>query len=1416
MPKYVENNTNNFSFTKKLYDYMGNEEWKTGYNELARGDVPLLPNGAIDLANCNGYGALWTFLSASFENIGNDIYAKIYNYVENIRDVETCNIHALTNLSKELGIDNISIQDIKYPIEIENLVNIFSISKSYVLLSSYILNDVSLDNIYASDGTIITTGLFSGYDTTSNYWSDSQLSNIETLSSEYTHITLSGYIDYMEAQFSACILEYITKDGIINDIKATGDTTNYLDVDPDTDDIEAKKVEYAVDKNFHVKLEANRIEEGLTHINDYKPNQQLLIDIEFENRKSEQKYGDVPETFRKNKDIKLRKVKNYINFVENLNIYNSEALIYNTFSESYDVLSGGMIGFFDTDSISASLIGNTVHILRNICLKTAYQREYLRRFAQKTALVGTSRIIKDSISEYIARYMSSPDYWGYYSFPGIESPTTEIENLPVVRELSSNLLGDIKVVEYYDTTDYMNISAITDDMDGNVGIRYWEGEYADTFKLMSEHSDEEINEFYNNLGIYLDNNELNSFLDTIYDLGAVSATVNPTFETIPYTLELTGAFGDYGLYQVVSASPSSLYISGDIAPTYEWQELSAFSSEWYNSALLSGNYTSAEIYALWVDSPYVSTFIYDLDFDTASDPGNVTVTNSEFNYSNLDSVSAWIRDTYGVSGWVTNYNTNIWKQSPLIVSWTIEDFEQAWADNPAVSYWTSFDSVTGTTNNFGWDNNPQVIDYARALGKTSVDQITTSQWASSVFVKSWVDEPFDVGIIDIDFNKDEDWAVSSNPFVSGWIDNPPFQQVLSNIDSITGDTLINVDELTIKYALATSGIIEYPSGGIADYITDDLSALVSGSLSGMHTKYLSETSGVFAPANIKNFVHPTVAYIPFLYNLIRSTSDKIVFEKLYSIYNTNTETTISSLSSMIYHFGNTINHWRNDHIDYTGYQTYYEFATNLDSSGDKNKLIDQDGPYHATALEEFLENCNEFMDDFDDHYGHLNLTSQQEFEIKQLLSRYADDIRALSTKTIYQYGVDRYQNHYILFKDNDEFDTPGTMWMRYRNHPLPFPLTSDYKSTDIQQIISNNILNLETFSANCYDFGILTLGTINVIWLYGGDSSIAGTVVISHINIDVAEQRIKFEPLPFNKYIIDVPDNEKYIGVYQNYNDFIVVTLQAMGTIPNYLEYTNSKYYARFKFNVYNTSSGTKLYYTRTPVKYNEYIDYNDLNYNQWKLTLDNDRTLSIAYECSIPELFYGSNGKGFYDHIDNKPLLYNNGIGVLDFNVSYSKTYGHTPIVDTYYRAYTKVTYIGINTNDGIDTTVANYNSTNNTEFINFQYFGNINTSGYVIINNDDSMMCYTSGDLLGIKFGTSTSGDYVDDHIFTTPNEEHTYVVTEPFGEKTYNIKYNGSDITSHLFTVNLENYELFSFYVWEDDDARIFENEIVELLE
>jgi hypothetical protein len=1072
-----------FSIANQLKDFIRNYDWQSGFKELERGDLPI-ENGKIKLNECPGYGSLWVMLSGAFEEIGQKIYGKTANLVPSNIDLDVATIDGLKSAASYMAVEDMQFFDIDYPIEVKDAIELLSTPKGKMLVRDAVLAPASFDEASAYINQYDVSANMEGYISSASIWTESQANAISGYQvSGIPYYDIGRYLEYVEDQLSGILLDQITRERIIDDfyekIYTTYEFTSetILDTPNDSDDITVLKKELGVPINFSAKSETDKIIRGEALLTDYASSEQQVIEAEVEERKDYSKYGVKPEVFRRFEYEAERKVREYIRFVENVNVLVKNLAIIP--GDQYDEISGSTYRFFDYyDSgplsgqpLSGDMIENATHFLRNVCLNTTYQRENLRTIPIKHQMLGTARIIENMISEYIYRRFSSPSAsWNLYEFPELSAVNPISENIIVgadVSEVSSIIYNNIDVVEYLDNTEYLNLSAITDASSADVNERFWEN--LDLIRLTSEHTDAEVSSFYYNIGLTdMSYGEISAFINQIYDMGAVSAT------------------------------------------------------------------------------------------------------------------------------------------------------------------------------------------------------------------------------------------------------------------------------------LENSGVYR-----LAD---DDLSGWTSGSLSGMFFKYLGVPSGEIPWANEKNIVHPTMALTPFLWNLIRKETNRLALQNIYNFIPRPFSETSARMQNWFNDQGSTINQWMYDNQAVSMYRDEYQRSTNLDLDFDEMERIDIDSPFYFEALSAYLASPTDFENDFSYWYGHLNLSDVEETKIKWQLTNHETVIRGLSGQNIYQYGIDKYGNHYTLFKEDKEFDTTGTLWMRYKDHPISFPFTVDDPSNNAQVDTTTFLLDAETFvekSNACYDFGFVTLESTNFLWMFSNDpdmtsadydSRIGSTMFTQLVHTDSAKNKIAGKRLKNNVYQINLKDrNEIHVGMYETVgaNGQTMVYVTNSSFVPSTVN--PGEYVATFFFRTYDNVEGWDQRYKSARAKYNIFTAPD--NHNMWKLSKFGTQC-TIAYECELlsgssDNEFLGSNGNGRYDvEYNNFKNGWHNGIATFEFTLVDSTSFPQTYVSDQF-MGYNDLTYMSIQAwegwagGGGIPSASVDTYGMNSENFVKAQFLGTSDpTTSARFDVGPVPMLCYNSNE--------------------------------------------------------------------------------------
>ena len=1402
LPKNLGKIRSEWAVTSAIHDWVINPIWQKGFSEVHRGLFRSVANQARTIEGCDelsaeyaaltaresiltpsindtsGFSTLWAFLSASHEDIGRQHYEKISNFVQNTRDIDVCEVQALESMAAELDLDNTRFIKYNFPKEIKKLIDLFSVKKNHFLnpevlllfnslewLDDNFLSDHASGKMGGYDFDVISGEYFCNLDLSANLaaqglsgeeltetvnkfgigdeWNKENVANLSTddPSGTYSNISDDDFINIMERSISGQIMEIIltcdSEHGLLLDrIKIQG-----LETPDDSTSIENLKQELGVRESFSAKTEADNVLAQTTKIDDYPQLEQQVIQAEFDER-AEQKNTSYLSKFLYERE---KKVREYISLIEDINIYSSdieegtllclENIQINSFFDVYPddhVLSG--------TAVSGDMITNTVHLLRNTCLQISYGRDYLKQVAQKHAIIGTASVITNIIKEHLYRQFSPSSLWRYHSF---EDPINPVLSAKFVIDGLDPSISNVKVIEYLDTTEYMNISAHTDlaisaDL---VNDRYWEGDLLDNAITQSEHTQADILEFYQNAG-FGENatfEDVSTTLSRIYDMGAVPQTNYANYETAPEPTA-SGTFGTFGQWTWDTNTQTGC-ISADVEPIFEYLN-NIWTSGWVASPLIS-SVPIDDFRELWTVVPVVSTWQNDPEVSATS-------------FLTPDYVQAYIDEAYAVSAWTENTATTRWRLSPLIAAWSIPLFSEEWDisykeqnndDQLAIdNVWRAYETLT--SNRYGWQQNgffKQAVDTPVSAGGFGGFP-SEPQWLASDFITPFVGTPFTSAVVSNTFKTEDDWQ--DVPFVATWNDDP-FTLTFTNEDEI--ETCYSTRATMLEALVEVSGIPPL------DGQLNDPSYFTGDSLSSVFFKY-NGLSGENIAANKKNQVHPSWAVTPFIWNL-KEILDQTV--KCFNDLPSNPLKTKAKyeeeIVTRINECGSTIQSWRKGYDEFTGYITEFENSSNIDADENENRYIDRDGPWIWEALSALIIDPTAFRDDFisdtSEFYKHLSLSDDDQDKIATQLEFYTSEIYELSGMVIAQFATDQFGNQYTLFKEDRNFDTPGKIWMRIKNHPISFPLIgydplsgrfdpcnviTDYNLSQIDTTLQK-MRELPFVANKCYNFDFLP----NRMFIgFGGDcpstedkcipQATSGFISVADFKFrefELENDVVKFTAVKDQDIIFEgweVDENEKFIGWYGTDTDVVAAVVRKDNLMANfeseisgelllsgitfseYLSGVNSPSYltpisgitewngldtsmltmysGNIKYSTYNKRSKTKSSLSTFLNVYDELtFPYCDSRYhNQWKLGHSTD-LVTHAYEfATVSAMFHNyqtedCNGK-FDNAVNSNCGLRKNGITTISQQTTDETPEGHNdPFIDNFYK-YTRVSYLGLN----------------------------------------------------------------------------------------------------------------------------------------
>ena len=564
----IKHKESDFDFISAFGQLIQNDEFKQGFVQAQLGKN-----------NQNTY--LYEALSAVGHDIGSVLYDNVLNYIDNISNVDTCKVTALRSMLKMFGFDYSLFDDIQVlPLEIRNLVDLLSINRNYLIENEYIKEDMrktlTTPNIFPSninveeynEPAILNDGEYSQDE---NLSSDIRVYSRTFIQDNFDNYLQNVYYnllnDFLNLEYNVPVDEISTHSILSsNCIKDTlTDNDNYfvhkniiLDyTNTDNDEIIRLKRIHNIIK-FDEKEIVDKIDNGEDSLDNYDGIKREIIEREISRRASTLKIIDNSNNeLYTNNNLSTRysyyrkaKVLEYAKFIDNK--FYSE----NIGSKDYDIDKNYSIitkeGFknvisYQTDSNGNRPIDNEMVVfvansLVNVTKYISTLREQLKLQTRKNYMKGTSNLLKLIVFQFLY------DYAMTYNTNAV---TNEVKEL--LENMYKNIeIDDIKIQEYFDITEYFNLSSATTPYALNnqyVNNRFFD-EYFEringkiSLKKRPQHfTENQLTSFYNNILNMHDINQINpldglyEFLSAIYEVGANSTYVRPSDMKVMSQLE---------------------------------------------------------------------------------------------------------------------------------------------------------------------------------------------------------------------------------------------------------------------------------------------------------------------------------------------------------------------------------------------------------------------------------------------------------------------------------------------------------------------------------------------------------------------------------------------------------------------------------------------------------------------------------------------------------------------------------------------------------------------------------------------------------------------------------------------------------------------------------------------------------------
>lgn len=646
-----------FSPTDKLRDYAMNPDWRD-------------------------FTSFWGIISGAQEEIGRQSYERIANFVQNVRDIDYCGLHELYSLATELNVEHLFSYDLAYPAELDKLMNILSVNRTLLTTSGAFFKSSTLSSLF-NDSDLSSSFSLSGEFIPDADIADHPLSrhrrymNVATVSSSSSHeftvgqnIMISGFMDdsfngYYTVGNIVSENEFrypcVGSDSVWSDdigIVRTNRMESYFGesserVIPDdryvTGFIEpalsAHLIRYSTypdDGTYNIGDLAEYDSEGgfitftTSRVSNFSKGQKVSfgnISITAGGVVSLKGVHEIAAasdfnhfTIRRTLDVDsgFYPIAGSPKVVTPFYIPGDLKVVAESYRGFMDEIYSNPSTEFASDS--GNIILESTHVLRNIALRASYQRDTLKNIVKKHAIIGTAKAVERVIKEYMLRSFTKKSDWRLYSPSGEVIPALTGDQImeKYVPNLTYTLMKGMRadVVEYYDNTEYLNVSAAASHLTGVIGYtnvtstlweltttggmvssevsfdypvygqlsgyvvtggntRYWEGDDLSEAMLFSEHTNAEISAFYVNAGLTGDFHSIFKFQSALWDMGAVSGydryakiydlsgTLTPQYSSYLYPVEhaLYGHSRYSNVATVSSSTEHNLTLGQDIMIT---------------------------------------------------------------------------------------------------------------------------------------------------------------------------------------------------------------------------------------------------------------------------------------------------------------------------------------------------------------------------------------------------------------------------------------------------------------------------------------------------------------------------------------------------------------------------------------------------------------------------------------------------------------------------------------------------------------------------------------------------------------------------------------------------------------------------------------------------------------------------------
>lgn len=1088
----VKRNSNSFSFSREMMNEVNNIDFLSGAKDFYQ----TLSNDADDTSK----SYLWRVLSAVTDDVGETLYQNVLNYIQNVSDIDTCGLKPLQSMAQIMGAKyNIfdGIDDL--PLEIANLVDVFSMRRE-CLTSSQFVNEVLANSLSSDERKNEIESQISSL----NEWRKDNCAADEQLS---VPLSVAPYVDYskidvfMHDAFYSTIMHFLqlTYGQLVDDKPIIDILSDYVLLSgfqlPNNyqSKIDEYKTKWHISPEFKPEEEVEKIEAGLSTLDDYQLKYQDVLSIEMQREAAP--LGKL-EPMTRYAYFKEKKVKEYYFFVQDqyMKIYDVYAKaeqydLDNTYLNVSKCFKDLPALYVENSGLNANIVEAVVNSLVDLVHRIQDLREYLKSHAQRTYMKGTFLLVSYAVNEYLKQntypalqQLQADSYLSIVLSNGQQVLTTV--NVPALSFSPDN--NTLQLQEFIDQTQYFNIQTPDDILSAENGTKlngaFWKNGSTsnglagiDTTDLTYSSAKskmvlsrsfqlDQIADFYENVLKSPQNKSdagsiyINSFLNSVFASGADDSWWHDQHQKVMATLSDQTKTIDIDNY--LDAVSAAFYSAATEEVLYEFSPTDG---------------TNVQLQLDEAKQNYIDKLSDDCDTLVADIRETL-----EQKAESIDSLIEQLEQLYTSFELVdSSFNTLVNTAATYTSSYVMN--EDCLIDNLA-NYQTLVRNNTDRLPNSLRSSLIAQCDIIAVRHRDVLSDLAefcnTTEYLSEIIVKS----KFDISAIRslniadlVDFNST---CLSSNANVATSIAGsryePLYNAAYSALQNAKSSVYFMIEEAMAQLAQLLSQKLDEISLGAFDdlscllssyeFYNDTFSILstfdaVSAALDysddawykykqQLFLKYTGQQVGDTPYYYIQNSIHPSYQIHPCLSNFIQKVDFSYPIQNLGGVADTVLKQYEDKLisqktSSWCTEYGYLSDVWKNPLNSNTDYVSRYEQTSHVDANLSDNPYFGWDGLLNPKAFKAITRDNDSLNSDMISvELAGQNLTQYELSSYNSIIGKCFNLYKKFKDCDIKQYGLDWYGNSYILLSASPGSTAAaldGTLWFRAKNIPFPVP-----------------------------------------------------------------------------------------------------------------------------------------------------------------------------------------------------------------------------------------------------------------------------------------------------------------------------------------------------------------------------------------